>query len=208
MGFRNAGDHVFLERDMPTAQAQEAIEAIGFARDRVRNFYPDMVGRPDIFVCGDDDCYRRIGGGGSRGMALLNIALFLAPRGTTVTIAAHELSHIELHSRIGIVKTYRRAVPQWFDEGLAVVVSDDSRYLKPASAEDRCLAPPDGSMTTTREAWIESAQSADLYAKAACRVSRWISGNGGSYGVTALISAVASGTSFDDAFDHDNRVSN
>lgn len=201
MGFRNAGDHVFAERTTPASHMQEAIETIDFARIRVRNFYRDVVSTPDIFVCGDDDCYRRIGGGGSRGMALLDIALFLSPHGTTATIAAHELSHIELHSRIGIVKTYWRAVPQWFDEGLAVVVSDDSRYLKPASAEDRCLAAPDGPMPDTRAAWIESAQTSSLYAKAACRVSRWISGQGGSDAVIALLQAVAHGASFTEAYD-------
>lgn len=201
MGFSNAGDHVFVEQGMPADRMQEAVETIGLARDRVRNFYRDVIGNPDIFVCGDDDCYSRLGGGGSRGMALLDVALFLSPRGATVTIAAHELSHIELHRRIGIAKTYWRAVPQWFDEGLAVVVSDDGRYLKPASAEDRCLASPDGPMPATREAWVESAQTSGLYAKAACRVSRWISGHGGADPVIALLQAVANGTSFAEAYD-------
>lgn len=203
MGFSNAGDHVFVEQGMPVDRMQEAVETIGLARDRVRNFYRDGMGNPDIFVCGDDDCYRRLGGGGSKGMALLDVALFLSPRGTSVTIAAHELSHIELHRRIGIVKTYRRAVPQWFDEGLAVVISEDSRYLKPASAGDRCLAAPDGAMPATREAWIESAQTSGLYAKAACRVSRWISGHGGSDAAIALLRTVASGASFTEAYDRE-----
>ena len=201
MGFNNSGDQIFVEQGMPAVRMQEAVETIGLARDRVRNFYRDVVGKPDIFVCGDDDCYRRIGGGGSRGMALLDIALFLSPRGNTVTIAAHELSHIELHRRIGITKAYRHMVPQWFDEGLAVFVSDDGRYLKPASAEDRCLASLDGPMPATREAWVESAQTSGLYAKAACRVSRWISGHGGSDAVIALLQAVANGTSFAEAYD-------
>ncbi|TDC83557.1 hypothetical protein E1193_08290 [Micromonospora sp. KC606] len=45
-------------------------------------------------------------------------------------------------------------VPQWFDEGLAVVVSDDPRYLKSRSADDRCMAPPDGALPQTLDQWL------------------------------------------------------
>ncbi|CDX17645.1 conserved hypothetical protein [Mesorhizobium sp. ORS 3324] len=154
---------------------------------------------PEIFVCGDDDCYRKIGGGQSRGMALLNLALFLSPEGMTITIASHEMSHIELHTRIGLIKTVRRDVPQWFDEGVAVLVSDDSRYLRPTSS-DRCLVEPDGALPTTRSAWIESAASTSLYAKAACRVSRWIAAHGGSPAVTRLLESIVAGQSFEMAY--------
>src|SRR5689334_10475876 len=78
-GFRKAGDNLLIERDMSAAQAQEAIQTIGAARDRVRQFYRGIVSTPEIFVCGDDACYRRIGGGGSKGMALLGVALSCRP---------------------------------------------------------------------------------------------------------------------------------
>ncbi|MFG1943168.1 hypothetical protein [Nonomuraea sp. NPDC048826] len=52
----------------------------------------------------------------------------LSPRGADPVIASHELSHVELHTRLAGAE-----VPQWFDEGLAVVVCGDPRYLAPAS---------------------------------------------------------------------------
>lgn len=200
VGFRAAGDRMFVDRSMSLAETEHAIELIDAARQRVRNFYGTTISNPEILICADQACYGRFGGG-SRGMALLDWALLLSPRGTSVTIASHEMSHIELHRRIGLIKTYRRAVPQWFDEGVAVFVSDDERYLKPASRGDRCRVGPDGALPTTRAAWIETAQSADLYAKAACRVSRWIAAHGGSESVRNLLAAVANGTAFATAYD-------
>ncbi|MGI3899256.1 MAG: hypothetical protein ACRYGP_00060 [Janthinobacterium lividum] len=132
-------------------------------------------------------------------MALLNVALFLSPRGTDVAIAAHELAHIELHSRIGLARTVLKAVPQWFDEGLAVVVSDDPRYLAADRNGDRCLVEPQGELPIGRAAWIETAQNDELYAKAACRVSRWIGSRGGSRAIVEMATAVGRGESFDSA---------
>ncbi len=204
-GFRAAGDRVFVDRRMSPAQTEQAIEIINAARRRVRDFYGKTISDPEILICGDQACYGRFGGG-SRGIALLDWALFLSPRGTSVTIASHEMSHIELHRRVGLLKTYRRDVPQWFDEGVAVFVSDDERYLKPAADIDRCRMSPDGALPTTRAAWIETAQSADLYARAACRVSRWIAAHGGSKSVGDLLVAVANGNSFAMAYEGQSTI--
>lgn len=200
LGFERVSGQVYVEDGMTPQEQAAVLHTVAEARDRLRGFYGTTESDPEIFVCGDDDCYRRIGGGRSRGMALLDLALFLSPQGTTVTIASHEMSHIELHSRIGLIKTFRRDVPQWFDEGVAVLVSNDGRYLRTTSAPDRCLVEPDGSLPATRSAWIESAATADLYAKAACRVSRWIAGHGGALAVSRLLANVAAGETFEMAY--------
>jgi hypothetical protein len=54
-------------------------------------------------------------------------------------------------------------------------------------------------MPTSRAAWIENAQSEDLYAKAAWRVSRWIVSHGGRLAVMRLADDVAKGKSFEAA---------
>jgi hypothetical protein len=48
-------------------------------------------------------------------------------------ILAHEFSHVDLHTRIGLMRFLAGAIPAWFDESLAVIVSDDARYLKPGT---------------------------------------------------------------------------
>lgn len=195
-GFVKLGDGIFVQRSMTREDREQGGATIEEARARVRAFYGDLEAHPRVLLCETDDCYRPLGGG-SRGITLLDQALILSPRGTDLVIAAHELAHAELHRRIGLVATLSRSVPQWFDEGLAVFVSDDPRYLAPASSSDRCRSEPDGDLPASRAAWIETAQSADLYAKAACKVAKWISSHGGPEGVRRLAAGIADGGAFD-----------
>ncbi|HTJ02811.1 MAG TPA: hypothetical protein VL492_08450 [Methylovirgula sp.] len=198
-GFARVAPHLYVERDADPAQRAKAEDVVTQGRGRVASFYGGLSGNPRVLICVSDDCYRRFGGG-SRGMAILTFGLFLAPRGITPVIAAHELSHIELHRRLGLVRFMRHAVPQWFDEGVAVVVSDDPRYLAPVSSADRCLVAPDGDLPTNRAAWVETASHDETYAKAACRVSRWMAQKGGSASVVALLRQVGDGVSFNTAY--------
>lgn len=182
-GFTDLGDGVYVEGDMSPDRRAAAKATIETARARVRGFYGDLRSSPRVLLCATEACYRPLGGG-SRGVTLLDRALILSPRGADTVIAAHELAHAEFHRRIGLRATLARTVPQWFDEGLAVVVSDDPRYLAPGA--ERCLVERGGDLPTTRAAWIETAESAGLYARAACKVSRWLDAHGGAAGILRL----------------------
>ncbi|MEV1003773.1 hypothetical protein [Nonomuraea sp. NPDC050202] len=181
---------LYVEPDLPQAQRRRVIQVIEQADERVRDFFAGRTSSPDVLVCLTDDCYRRIGGGRERGIAVLNRAVMLSPRGVDPVIASHELTHVELHARLGDGR-----VPQWFDEGLAVLVSDDPRYLAPTG--DRCLLDTHRPLPATLADWLRAA-SADpqLYARAACRVSRWAGTNGGKEGVRALIERLSTGQAF------------
>jgi hypothetical protein len=185
-GFSDLGDGVYVQNDMPSNRRAVARATVEAARDRVRAFYGDLQSSPRVLICATEACYRPLGGG-SRGVTLLDRALILSPRGTDTVIAAHELAHAELHRRIGLSATLGNSVPQWFDEGLAVVVSDDPRYLAPGP--DRCRAEPGSELPTSRAAWIETAESAGLYARAACRVSRWLDAHGGAASILRLVAS-------------------
>jgi hypothetical protein len=195
-GFADVGNGIFVQRSMTAESRGTARATIEEARARVRAFYGSLEAHPRVLLCETGDCYQPLGGG-SRGITLLDQALILSPRGIDTVIATHELAHAELHQRIGLVATLSRSVPQWFDEGLAVSVSDDPRYLAPASQTDRCRSEPDGDLPTSRTAWIETAQNAELYAKAACKVSRWLRAHEGSAGVCRVAAAVAKGMAFE-----------
>ena len=173
------------------------------ARGRVAAFYDSADTQPRVLVCVSDDCYRRIRSAGSRGNALLDLALQLSPRGIDPVIAAHELSHIELHHRIGRIRHLMGVIPAWFDEGVAVVVSDDRRYLMPPDAADRCLVRSDEALPSGMFEWRRAMGRNDnrqLYAKAACRVADWMRAKGGATTVTRLVARVAGGTSFGEAY--------
>ena len=130
-GFKRIERSLYVQRGMTADEQANAAEVIKKARDRIRGFYGEQRSRATILICATDPCYRRLRGGGSRGMAIYDRVLMLSPEGINETIAAHELSHIEFHRRVGAWKIFRDVVPTWFDEGLAVVVSDDPRYLAP-----------------------------------------------------------------------------
>lgn len=198
-GFDRLEANVFVDRDATPDQRSEAHAIAVGALDRIGAFYGGRQSAPDLFLCTTAACYSRIGGGGSHGMTILDLALFLSPQGFTPVDATHELSHIELHKRLGRLKTLRRAIPQWFDEGVAVVVSKDPRYpLAQTGAE--CVAALQGDMPVTRSAWIQEAEHDQLYAKAAQRVGCWMAARGGPPAIVDLIGKVATGMPFEDAY--------
>ncbi len=199
-GFEELSPGVFLERGASAAERTRVEAALAEARRRVRDFYGDFSAPARLLICESPHCYRRLGGGGSRGRTITDLAVFLSPQGANATIAAHELSHVQIHERIGLIRTLKGDVPEWFVEGVAVLVSDDPRYLAPVGAADRCLLKPDGPLPTTLSAWVKSAAREQLYAKAACAVSRWMAAKGGPNAVVALLDQIAKGGSFDAAY--------
>src|SRR5690349_15355037 len=111
-GLSRVESGVWSERGLTTAQKDELSSLAAEARRRVAAFYGGRESDPRLVACFTDDCYRRVGGGGEKGIAVLNRAVMLSPRGLDVVIASHEMSHVELHARLD------GEVPQWFDEGL------------------------------------------------------------------------------------------
>ncbi|GAA3230497.1 hypothetical protein [Nonomuraea helvata] len=183
---------VYAEPGLPQARRRQVSEVAEQANRRVSDFFGGRTTSPDVLVCLSDDCYRRIGGGRERGIAVLNRSVMLSPRGVDPVIASHELTHVELHARLDGAE-----VPQWFDEGLAVLVSDDPRYLAPTG--DRCLRDSRRPLPVTLDDWLRAA-SADpqVYAEAACQVSRWVEKNGGNEAVRTLIERLSAGQPFPD----------
>jgi hypothetical protein len=184
---------VYAEQGLSGEQRARVSQVVEAARQRVSDFYGGRLGSPKLLVCLTEECYQRIGGGKERGIAVLNRSVMLSPRGLDPVIASHELSHVELHERIG----GGADVPQWFDEGLAVVVSNDPRYLAPDSAPDRCLTEPTGPLPVTLGEWLHAAsQDPGTYAKSACQVSRWLRQNGDRAALRTLIKGLDNGDPF------------
>jgi hypothetical protein len=189
-GLSDLGGGVYAEHD--EARFREIVAA---ADRRIGGFYGERTTDARVLICATKDCYSGIGGGGEKGRAFGRWALMLSPDGANETIATHELAHLELHKRLGSAYD---SVPDWFDEGLAVVVSDDARYLKPASETDRCLVPWAEAATITTVDWADAApRGSDRgYLLAGCVVSRWLSEHGGPPAVLTLISDLREGKPF------------
>jgi hypothetical protein len=185
-GFARVGDNLYGERRLTAAQRDQLAAMAEEARRRVEAFYGGRESDPRLIACFTDDCYSRIGGGGEKGVAVLDRAVMLSPRGLDAVIASHEVAHVELHQRLD------GDVPQWFDEGLAVVVSEDPRYLG-----EHCRVPFDGPLPQTLPAWLHAAGAdPQVYSRAACRVQRWLDANGGQAAVLTLIDRLNDGADF------------
>jgi hypothetical protein len=181
---------VYVDGDATPEQRRQVVDMMAAARQRVSDYLGATRSRPRVLVCLSADCYQRIGGGGEKGQALRDRALALSPDGADVVIASHELTHAELYRRLG--GRYDE-VPRWFHEGIAVLVSDDPRYLTAQPPGERCPIDYDRALAAVRAG---APPSTDFYRDSACVVDRWTAAHGGAEGVLDLVRRLQAGESF------------
>jgi len=180
------GESLLIDRDMPSQQRDALRFDIKTAVDQVSAFYGGFSVPPVVIACASRDCDSRLGGRGARGMTYslpFRSVVQLAPNGLNLTILTHEFSHVELHHRVGLMRQILGKLPAWFDEGLAVIVSNDERYLRPGSnAAERCLVQSSEDLPISPFDWAPlSGKRHELYAIAACRVLQWMDAHGGQW---------------------------
>ncbi|ACH40585.1 lipoprotein, putative [Citrifermentans bemidjiense Bem] len=131
LGMEELAPRVFVNKEMSLAQREDFRQVVAVARTNITNFYGSITSQPDILACSTEECFAGIGGGKPRGKDLGKSKVLISPRGLTVPILTHEWSHAELRTRMdakfdGIFGM--NSIPTWFDEGLAVVVSEEPRH--------------------------------------------------------------------------------
>ncbi len=197
-GLERVTSTLYVEAAMPEQDRATLRDTIAGAQAQVAGFYGSFEGHPTLLACATEACDRKLGGRGARATTYTTFGgsfIRAAPRGLNGTILSHEFSHVELHRRIGAWKLFREAVPAWFDEGVAVIVSDDGRYLKPGmEGAQRCSVQPDGPLPESPFKWAPAAGKIHtLYAQAACAVLQWMDANGGRPGLLAALAKTADG---------------
>ena len=195
-GLQRVTGSLFVDPAMSVEDRTRLQEVVALAAVQVADFYGSFDRQPTVLACATEECDRKLGGKGARANTYGTTFIRLSPRGLNQTILAHEFSHVELHARIGLFRFLMGAVPAWFDEGLAVIVADDARYLRPGTTSTtRCSAEPGGDLPSSPFKWARAAgKTPGLYAQAACRVMRWMEENDGKMGLRATISQIAEGT--------------
>jgi hypothetical protein len=63
---------LYTERGLSNADRQRLIEVYRDANQRVDGFYEGRESAPTVLACFTSGCYKRIGGGGERGVAVRN----------------------------------------------------------------------------------------------------------------------------------------
>ncbi len=196
-GFIEAAPRVWVERGTTEAARSELVQTVAAARRRVDQFYPRAAGHPVVLACSTVECFRRCGGIG-HATTFFSDRVLLSPGGVNSVKVSHELSHVELATRIGAVRALL-SVPQWFDEGLAVLASDDPDYDEAkwlAATEVGARVPNLEQMATLRGFLAATKQSKQAaYGTARHEVARWYA-RVGAAGLERLFSAVRGGESF------------
>ncbi|HYD31594.1 MAG TPA: hypothetical protein VEB64_12150 [Azospirillaceae bacterium] len=210
-GMERIADHLYVDSAMSPAQREEVAALLPEARARVAAYYGEVTSTPDMIACSTQECFDVFGGGRRRALAVGWRALVLSPRALTPPMLAHEWSHTELHARVSSLFALSLPVPAWFDEGLAVMISDDPAHSEEIwqEVERRSLPRPDLASLTTLSAWNAAvvrygdAQWAEgsgtpqiLYPLAGHAVRGWYA-RAGREGLLALIRRVREGEDFD-----------
>ena len=196
-GFSEISEGVYVDDQMSPSQRQEFLKTLSLSKERVSAFFGSIEGSSKVFACSTEECFISHGGVGAKGKAYGESMLLLSPRGLDALIASHELTHIELHGRVGAFRSWR-AIPPWFDEGLAVLVSEDPRYTDDAwlkATDNGCNAPKlenIGDMLGKGD-WLLS------YGTARREVGAWYL-HAGRAGLERLIAEVKNGSDFNSAF--------
>ncbi|MFD2937044.1 hypothetical protein [Spirosoma flavum] len=213
---------VYVSRTATAKQQTQLRHHTQTALDRIRRFWGDRRGQATLIYCPAQADYERYCAGGegagcSVGTPWGTSYLVLGPDGNNTDVIAHELCHDELFTRLGWWRV-KRQIPQWFNEGLALMVDyrfsnpsvweqpDSLEQTSPSSSENASLSFPQRPMLkladleTTREFFGGNYTHTLLaYQTAADEVARWLAVVGRA-GVPALTDAISNGNEFGEMY--------
>ncbi|MBO0950937.1 hypothetical protein [Fibrella forsythiae] len=117
---------LYISADASPRQRDVLLTHLQVASERIRRFWGNQQGQAVIIYCPTQEQYSLYCSGGegagcSLGMPWGASFLVLGPEGNSPDVMAHELCHDELFARLGWL-TVKQQVPQWFNEGLALMV--------------------------------------------------------------------------------------
>jgi hypothetical protein len=195
-GFHEVAPRIYADNQASDAQVDAALQSFGAAQDMLQKVYPDRAADPVWLLCLSGDCGVTTGPT-PQAMAYANSFVFVYPEGANPTILAHELAHTELHARLGSLRRLvSQPVPTWFDEGLAVLVSHDPRFLEVdqgvvtgCKAGDWPVPPADQRSFRKRAA----SETQALYTASACMTIDWLDDHGGVSAMPVLLDQIRSG---------------
>jgi hypothetical protein len=122
-GFAKISDNIYVDQNWH-GDTNQLLRLIWEARDRVRNFFGELMSQPTVIICDDKQKLARLGSDHDTFTVMLfqtNSYISVSSEWLNVDVLAHEFTHAEVHTRIfrgGI--SFDQPIPTWFDEGLAI----------------------------------------------------------------------------------------
>lgn len=127
--FSKHKNHIYISADTNPVEADTLFSLLKAARQRLSVFWGKGQSEYTIIYCHSDELYRKYGSvNGSPANYFgtpFGIYVVIGPQGLNIDVISHEMCHAELTRRIGWL-TMAREIPQWFNEGVALMV--DYRY--------------------------------------------------------------------------------
>lgn len=210
-GMEPIAPQLYADAEMSDTQRAALAEIVAPARQRVHEHFGGVRSTPDILACSTEACFQSSGGMTARAKAYGSSKILLSPRGLTVALLSHEWSHAEFYTRVGGYGRMLR-VPEWFNEGLAVVVSNEpthSEEVWQAVNATGIPVPALEELYSARDWLIASRRYHDeelnpeglkvVYAVAGHEVRRWYR-NAGPEGLDRLIQMLRQGEDFDETY--------
>ncbi|WP_273602278.1 hypothetical protein [Roseateles albus] len=119
-GWVPVGANLYVERGTDEATQRSLVLAMSQAEAVIETAFGSVASRPVVHACVSAECLADFGGQGNIAK-VYGDRILLSARGANWQFIAHEWSHAELFKRLSVRAWWR--LPKWFDEGLAVVVS-------------------------------------------------------------------------------------
>jgi hypothetical protein len=113
--------HLYVEAGTDEATQGRLRADMARAEAAILNAYGSVSARPTVHACVTEKCFWQFGGRGERAK-VFDQRILLSPHGLNWHLIAHEWSHAEMSARLKL-RAWKR-MPQWFDEGLAVTLSE------------------------------------------------------------------------------------
>lgn len=211
--------NVYISKGTGAQQARSLLLLLAQSRQRLASFWGSRQSEPTLIFCHSDELYRKYGSiSGSPANYFgtpLGTFVVISPQGLNVDVLSHEMCHAELTHRVGWF-TMSREVPQWFNEGIALMV--DYRY-------------PDKGVANTykhyQQKWQQTSMQGQIqvslkdletvesfyrndnfwvtlaYLRSGLEVAKWLEG-AGKQGLLDLTQGLHEGISFEEAWQKSN----
>ncbi|MBE5960881.1 MAG: hypothetical protein E7256_05775 [Lachnospiraceae bacterium] len=122
-GFREIEQNVYVDNEW-SKDVKELRQLVGDAKERVKEFYGELVSSSVLIICDDEEKLQKLGGDHDTKTIVFDGAhsyISLSSEWLNVDIMAHEMTHAETHARLYQGRfIYKQLLPIWFDEGLAM----------------------------------------------------------------------------------------
>ena len=113
--------HLYVQAGTDEATQDRLRADMVRAEAAIQKAYGSVSARPTVHACMTEKCYAAFGGRGELAK-VFGQRILLSPRGLNWHFLAHEWTHAEMSTRLTLFAWKR--MPQWFDEGLAVAISE------------------------------------------------------------------------------------